>query len=138
MPEPAEEIAAIAGLPSGAEGGRVFASPWEAQIFAIVVELNRAGRFAWPEFAQRLAAEIHRPNPEGDDVGYYRHWATAAFRLLLDKGLVPPDGLIERSRAIQHAREHPDHHHVAHPEPIAVSPGRSGREDLAFPARLLD
>ncbi len=29
----------------------VFAEPWHAQVFAVTVALNEAGRFAWSEWA---------------------------------------------------------------------------------------
>jgi len=45
------------GLPlNGVEP--VFAEPWQAQAFAIVVELQERGVFTWNEWVRTLSAEI--------------------------------------------------------------------------------
>jgi nitrile hydratase accessory protein len=61
----------------------VFAEPWEARIFAIVVALAEAGRFPWAEFQTRLAAAI-AADPERP---YWSSWLTAALSLLEEGGL---------------------------------------------------
>ncbi len=42
------------------EARPTFAEPWEAQVFSLVVELNRQGLFTWSDWASRLAFEISR------------------------------------------------------------------------------
>ena len=72
----------LPGLPRDA-GGPVFAEPWEAQAFAMAVAMHEAGHFAWPEFADRLAAAVrHAPGRP-----YYEQWLTALENLVRDKGL---------------------------------------------------
>ena len=36
----------------------VFAEPWEAQAFALVVELHKQGAFSWIEWAETLSGVI--------------------------------------------------------------------------------
>jgi nitrile hydratase accessory protein len=69
--------------------GPVFREPWEAQAFALAVQLQEQGLFTWDEWAQALAAEIVAAQRAGDpDLGdtYYRHWLTALERLVVAKG----------------------------------------------------
>jgi nitrile hydratase accessory protein len=78
---------ALPGLPRDADGP-VFAEPWEAQAFALVVALHERSVFTWPEWAEALAREIERAQQAGDpDTGatYYRHWLAALERLVADK-----------------------------------------------------
>jgi nitrile hydratase accessory protein len=102
-------------LPPECERPQVFAAPWEAQIFAIVVELHEAGHFAWREFADRLGAEIDA-HPEQR---YYESWADAAMELLMYKGFIDEAALLAQSRAVERFRAS-DHHHVARTTPIAI------------------
>jgi nitrile hydratase accessory protein len=67
----------------------VFRGPWEAQAFALVVQLQEQGVFTWDEWAQELGAEIAAAQKSGDpDLGdtYYRHWLSALERLVVAKG----------------------------------------------------
>ncbi len=75
------------------EAGPVFREPWEAQAFALAVELSQAGHFTWDEWASALATEIAAAQAAGDpDLGdtYYRHWLAALERLAAEKGLAAP------------------------------------------------
>ena len=56
----------VAGLPRDAEGSPVFNEPWEAQAFAMAIELYEAGVFSWPEWSERLAQEIQGAQAAGD------------------------------------------------------------------------
>lgn len=44
----------------------VFAAPWQAHAFAMVVTLHAKGLFTWPEWAAALAAEIKAAQAAGD------------------------------------------------------------------------
>jgi nitrile hydratase accessory protein len=70
--------------------GPVFAEPWQAQAFALAVQLNRSGCFSWPEWADALAAVL-REAAEGaspdDGARYYDHWLVALEWLCIAKGL---------------------------------------------------
>jgi len=104
----------LPALPRDDEDGPVFKAPWEAQAFAMAVKLHEAGVFTWPEWAERLAAEIRRARAAGDpDLGatYYEHWLAALEGLVAEKGLVAAGDLRRRkaewdaaARATPHGR----------------------------------
>jgi len=74
-------------LPRDADGP-VFAEAWQAQAFAMTIELSRQDRFTWSEWATALAAEITAAQARGDaDLGdtYYHHWLAALERLVAAK-----------------------------------------------------
>lgn len=77
------------GQPRGEDGEPVFAEPWQAHAFALVLALHERGLFAWPEWAAALADRITRAQAAGDpDLGdtYYRHWLTALEDIVTAKG----------------------------------------------------
>jgi nitrile hydratase accessory protein len=81
----------LPALPRDEAGAPVFREPWEAQAFAMAVRLHEAGHFTWPEWAERLSAEIRRAQAAGDpDRGdtYYHHWLATLEGLVAEKGLV--------------------------------------------------
>lgn len=90
--------------------GPVFKAPWEAQAFALVLDLFDKGHFKWPEWVEQLSAEIagarHRGEPDpGDD--YYQHWLTALEKIVAAKGLATDAELARRKadwKAADHAR----------------------------------
>jgi nitrile hydratase accessory protein len=78
----------LPSLPCDAEGP-IFREPWEAQAFALAMQLQERGLFTWDEWAQALGAEIAAAQRAGDpDLGhtYYRHWLSALERLAVAKG----------------------------------------------------
>jgi nitrile hydratase accessory protein len=84
------------------EEGPVFAEPWQAQAFAMTLELHQAGRFTWPEWAEYLAGEIAAAGSRGDpDLGdtYYHHWLAALEKIVADKGLASAGELSARKHA---------------------------------------
>ena len=70
----------------------VFAEPWQAQAFAMVLALHRQGHFDWTEWADALAVEI-ASNGEQD---YYLQWLAALETLAVRKGLTSTLQLAER------------------------------------------
>jgi nitrile hydratase accessory protein len=98
----------LPALPRDADGP-VFREPWEAQAFAMTVELHRAGRFTWREWTEALTAEIaaaraggahnSRGEPDSGDA-YYHRWLAALEALVGAKGLVGADELAERKAAL--------------------------------------
>jgi nitrile hydratase accessory protein len=78
-----------------AEGGAepVFSEPWEARVFALVLELHQAGHFSWGRWAETLGRELARPAPDGAERSYYACWLAALEHLATDAGLVERDGL---------------------------------------------
>ncbi len=79
----------LPGLPQDA-GEPVFAAPWQAQAFALVLALHERRAFTWGEWAAALAAAIARAQATGDpDAGdtYYHHWLDALEQLIIAKAL---------------------------------------------------
>lgn len=89
------ELAALPRLPVDAEGP-VFAEPWQAQAFAMAVQLHRAGVFTWTEWAAALADELKGSDDDGSH--YYEHWLKALEGLVTERGLA--------SRAALHDMKH--------------------------------
>lgn len=111
-------------IPRDAEGP-VFKAPWEAQVFALVIELHRRGVFTWPQWAEALSAAIVRAQSCGDpDLGdtYYLHWVFALEAITLERGLADAVQLASLAEAIaDDARHHREiqlagghHHHHPH------------------------
>ena len=89
-PDKASHIDKLSGLASDGEGPE-FAQPWEAQLFAMVLELVRQGVFSWAEWTKILGVEIAAVRDRGEtDSGttYYRHWLATLEQLLSEKGVV--------------------------------------------------
>jgi nitrile hydratase accessory protein len=84
--------AAARDLGPSAFGERVFEEPWQAQAFAMAVELSRRGLFTWIEWTDRLAREI----AEHPEETYYRQWLAALEDLLEHKGLIGRDERLAR------------------------------------------
>lgn len=103
--------------------GPVFREPWEAQAFALVVQLHQGGVFTWQEWADALSAQIAAVLARGEpDTGenYYRHWLAALEQLLVDKQVVGEGGLARRREQVL-ANWPSGHDHVARHTPVAVA-----------------
>ena len=100
-PDPTSDAARPA--PPWRDAGRpVFAEPWEAQAFALAVELSRQGYFTWTEWSAALAAELKAAAERGeadDGSRYYHHWLAALERLATSKGLTDPHALLAQKEA---------------------------------------
>ena len=102
------------------EDGPVFKEPWEAEAFAMTLNLYAQGYFTWPEWAERLGAEISAARDAGDaDRGdtYYLHWLKALEGLVAEKGLLTTDDLTNRRDAWDKAARA-----TPHGEPIVLPP----------------
>jgi len=109
------------GLPPGDGGEPVFAEPWQAHAFAIVLQLHERGLFSWPEWAQALSARIQAAQRCGDaDLGdtYYRHWLAALEDLVAAKGASSAGELARYAQAWDAAAER-----TPHGQPIVLQPG---------------
>jgi nitrile hydratase accessory protein len=107
-PDPA---APLLGLPADGEAP-VFAEPWEAHAFAMVLALYERGLFTWPEWAAALSEQIKAAQAAGDrDTGetYYRHWLVALEGLLAAKDVATPEALA-RYRCAWDAAAHRTRH----------------------------
>lgn len=103
MPSLPSDVAACPGLPLGDEGP-VFAAPWQAQIFALVVALHERGLFPWRDFQAALIATIaEAPVAEQGGAFYYRHWLRAAEALFQRLGLIAEADLLHRIAEVEAA-----------------------------------
>ena len=61
-----------------------FAAPWEAEAFALVVDLHAGGYFTWGDWTMYLAAALD----EAPARPYYESWLAALERLVEDLDLM--------------------------------------------------
>ncbi len=111
------DLKALPALPLD-DDGPVFREPWEAQAFALTLELHKQGRFGWSEWAAYLNQEIERAQRSGDpDLGdtYYHHWLAALETICIDKGITCGGALAERKDAWDRAARA-----TPHGEPIEL------------------
>lgn len=117
-------LALCPGLPlshGNDEASPVFAAPWQAQAFAMTLQLHQQGLFTWPEWAAALTAQIRRAQAAGDaDLGdtYYHHWLAALESLVTKKGAADAATLAAHADAWGHAAER-----TPHDQPIVLQPG---------------
>ena len=105
------ELADLPRLPHDAEGP-VFAEPWQAQAFALAIQLSEQGYFTWKEWAAALAAELKSAADRGepdDGTRYYEHWLAALEKLVTAKGLTDESALKERKEQWADAYRHTPH-----------------------------
>lgn len=81
------------GAPGDGEE-RVFAEPWQAQVFAMTVVLHDRGLFTWPEWARALSDRVRDGADDGSD--YYGCWAAALEDVLAARD-VATVGDVERT-----------------------------------------
>ncbi len=111
-------MTAVLNTPDGATP--VFAEPWQAQAFAMTLQLHQRGLFSWPEWAAALAAQISSAQAAGDaDLGdtYYQHWLAALETLVAAKGAGSAAELARCASAWDHAADR-----TPHGQPITLQP----------------
>ena len=120
---PIPDIHGDAAIPHD-DAGPVFAAPWEAHAFALVVRLFEQGHYSWSEWVKYLSAEIaaakHPPDPSHPSA-YYEQWLAAAEKLIVAKGIATARQLVDRkdelaasalaSTHVEHEHDHGDHDH---------------------------
>jgi nitrile hydratase accessory protein len=88
-------------LPHGAPASAdepVFAEPWEAQAFALVVASVERGLFTWPDWTAALSRVIAAHGgetgsgrlSEASSGRYYANWLVAFEHLLAERGVTAP------------------------------------------------
>jgi nitrile hydratase accessory protein len=85
------------------EEGPVFAEPWQAQAFAVVVKLNEAGLISWKEWAECLGAVIREAESREEyDTGkrYYELWLKALERFAEQKNFAQSQELDQEGEEI--------------------------------------
>ena len=101
----------LPGMPQQC-GEPVFAAPWQAQAFAMVLALHERGLFDWPEWAEGLSQQIAAARAVGDaDLGdtYYHHWLAALEQIIASKGASTADELLRVRNAWGHAAQRTPH-----------------------------
>lgn len=106
----AEELKELGDIPADNEGP-VFAEPWQAQAFALAVQMQREGLFTWSEWGDLMGESIEAARADGDpDLGntYYLHWLATLEKISSDKGLCSEDSLLKRKALIdeEHKKLH--------------------------------
>lgn len=110
----APDVAALPRLPTDAEGP-VFAEPWQAQAFALVLQLHEQGAFTWTEWAQALSEQLKAAGPGDDGSRYYEHWLNALERLVAARHLADRGALVARKQAWEAA-----YRRTPHGEPVRL------------------
>jgi nitrile hydratase accessory protein len=95
------DLSALPQLPRDAEGP-VFAEPWQAQAFALTLDLHARGAFTWPEWAAALSAQL-AADPADDGARYYDHWVAALEGLVTGRAMASSPELAARKAAWDHA-----------------------------------
>jgi nitrile hydratase accessory protein len=116
------DFSGVPGLPRDEEGV-VFAAPWEAKAFALVVHLHQRGAFAWQDWVSALSSEIAADRARPVETPYYELWLSAAEKLMTQQGLVENGSLgalrdalrsAQSDTAHGHHHDHGDDHDHAH------------------------
>ena len=78
----------------------VFREPWEAESFALAVQLHERGLFTWQEWTETVGEEIEAAQAAGDpDLGntYFAHWTRALARIVAAKGALSTQEIDRRA-----------------------------------------
>jgi nitrile hydratase accessory protein len=102
------------GLPASADAP-VFAEPWQAEAFAMVVALHDRGLFGWDEWANALSAQLKRPDALEDASDYYQCWLAALESLIEVKNIAGKHDVDQLTAAWQRAA-----HATPHGQPIKL------------------
>ena len=107
----------------------VFANPWQAQIFALVVGLYQRGCFSWGEWTETLATEIAAVSANGENDNNNankaesgpgdaccRMWVIVLARLLMNKTIVYSGDIPNRVKEWRNA-----YLNTSHGNPVTLS-----------------
>jgi nitrile hydratase accessory protein len=89
------------------EQERRFKEPWEAEAFALAVQLHGKGLFSWTEWADALGAAIK----SAPDRPYYESWLAALEFLVEQKLLMSREERLDRIGAWDRAARATPHGH---------------------------
>jgi len=115
----APELLGLPGLPRDAEGP-VFVEPWQAQAFAMTLQLNAQGVFTWAEWADALSQEL-ASDPTDDGSRYYDHWVAALEAMAAVRGLAASSEMATRKASWAEA-----YRRTPHGQPIELPTGTRG------------
>ena len=109
-----ELIAHSQGLGDGIDAP-VFAEPWQAEAFAMVLALHSRGLFGWHKWAQALSTELKRPGALEDGSDYYHRWVAALESLVAAKNVAKSTDVDDLAASWQRAA-----HATPHGQPIRL------------------
>jgi nitrile hydratase accessory protein len=121
------------------DSDRTFDAPWQAQAFAMVVELNKVGHLEWSEWVSALSEEVaSSPAQRGENSNdaYYRQWLRALEQILVTRCLLAPADIGGRIMEWRSAYINTPHgqavelSHAAHP-PACIREQASTRAPIA-------
>lgn len=124
MTPPDAPLDRLGPLPLDADGP-VFAAPWEAQAFALVVRLHEQGCFGWDEWAGALGATIAAETAKGGGRSYYELWLETLERMVETRAIVAADELEGRRLAWERAAAATPHGEPVKLERAALATGRA-------------
>ena len=101
--------------PPCADAAPTFEHPWQAQVFALVVQAHQAGAFSWPEWSAMLGEVMAASSGEEDP---WQAWPTALERLLVARGIAAPGALVALRQAWRLADEA-----TPHGQPVSLKKG---------------
>ena len=93
----------------------VFAEPWQAEAFAMVVALHERGLFTWDEWAHALSTKLKRPDSLEDASDYYQCWLEALESLITVKNIAVKSDIDLLTASWQRAA-----HATPHGQPIRL------------------
>jgi len=88
------------------DGEPVFAEPWQAQAFAMTLDLYNRGLFSWGEWTHSFSEQLADGNTQGGDQGadsYYSDWLITLETLVSRKTAIRPDLLAQLKEQWEHA-----------------------------------
>lgn len=110
MPDPETPAMSFAEMQRASpEGTLPFPAPWAAEAFALTVHLHERGIFTWPQWAEALSAELHKPGKCQDGSDYYQSWVEALGNLLGSLDILQPEEVIAMKERWQRAAEATPH-----------------------------
>jgi nitrile hydratase accessory protein len=103
------------GLPRGADDEPVFHAPWQAQAFAMTLQLHARGLFTWPQWAAALSARLATvasdapTDPQQAAASYYGQWLAALEDLVQARRAGTADELQRHASAWDRAAHRTPH-----------------------------
>lgn len=119
-----QALAAVPSIPRDNKGP-VFREPWEAQAFALTVQLHERGAFTWSQWAEALGREIAAAGPKDTGDNYYLHWMAALEKLSAARDLVSREEFLARKEAWDRAARA-----TPHGEPIRLGRDTNHHNDV--------
>jgi nitrile hydratase accessory protein len=106
MKKSLSELTTLINAPLDENNEVIFANPWEAKAFALVVQMHQEKRYTWTEWANQLSFEISESNKKNEkEEDYYLLWLKAAETLVVTKGLCGKNELLSRKKALLQTQE---------------------------------